>query len=110
MLAVVDWNGDKTEDWLVRCTVESFKGNRVRHYYVLAPAPKGSEMTHGIILASVEEMGYAKPIVDVRDVSSYGKGEEMPPTDVEDVLPGDTTVTTPPSGEKPSGGVQEVNI
>ena len=110
MLAVVDWNGDKTEDWLVRCTVESFKGNRVRHYYVLAPAPKGSEMTHGTILASVEEMGYAKPIIDVRDISSYGKGEEMPPTDVEDVLPGDTTVTTPPSGEKPSGGVQEVNI
>ena len=112
MLAVLDWNGDKKDDWLMRCTVESFRGNRVRHYYVLAPAPQGREMTHGTILASVEEMGLARPIVNVRDLSSYGRSDEMPPTDVEDVRPGETTVTVPPSssGDTQSGGVQEVDI
>lgn len=109
MLAVLDWNRDKTEDWLMRCTVETFRGNRVRHYYVLAPAParEKNAMTHGTILASVEEMGLARPIVNVRDISGYGRAEEVPPTEVEDVLPGSATMVTPPAREVPVGGVQE---
>ncbi|HIV99965.1 MAG TPA: hypothetical protein H9894_02085 [Candidatus Desulfovibrio intestinipullorum] len=111
MLAVVDWNRDDHDDWLMRCTVETFRGNRVRHYYVLAPAPSGREMTHGTILASVEEMGLARPILQARDMSGYGRSEdELPPTVVEDALPGERPVTAPPTHDKSSGGVQERDI
>ncbi len=112
MLAVLDWNKDTQEDWLMRCTIESFRGNRVRHYYVLAPvpAPVRGAMTHGTILASVEEMGLARPIVHVRDTAGYGRGEELPPTEVEDVLPGSATMVTPPARSVPAGGVQERDL
>ena len=95
----------------MRWTGESFSGNRVRHYYVLAPAPSGREMTHGTILASVEEMGLARPLLQARDMSGYGRSEdELPPTVVEDALPGERPVTAPPTHDKSSGGVQERDI
>lgn len=112
-MARLDWNHDGSWDWLMRCTVETFKGNRVRHYYVLAPEPATAEqMTHGTIMAVVDERGLARPLVQVRDTSAYGKKtEEMPITDVTDGLPGDLRMTEPPSmSGQEQGGVQERNI
>ncbi len=112
LLARLDWNGDGGRDWLMRCTVETFRGNRVRWYYVLAPEPASAgEMTHGVIIATVDERGLAQPLVTMRDSASYGKPREsMPPTEVIDGLPGEFRVTEPPSAEQPAGGVQERDI
>ncbi len=112
LLARVDWNGDGAWDWLMRCTVETFRGSRVRHYYVLAPEPAAAgQMTHGVIMAAVDEMGLARPLVALRDISSYGKdADAAPPTEVKEGLPGDFRVTEPPSAARPAGGVQERDI
>ncbi|MDO5536730.1 MAG: hypothetical protein Q4F72_04295 [Desulfovibrionaceae bacterium] len=112
MLARVDWNHDGKWDWLMRCTVETFKGSRVRHYYVLAPEPANPrEMVHGTILAVVDDRGYAAPVVQVRDTRDYGKAaEEMPLTEVIDGLPGDLRMTEPPSKQVRTGGVQERSL
>ena len=113
MLAVTDWNRDKTFDWLMLCSVESFRGNRTVRYYVLAPAPDGPEPSHGTIMASVEDMGPATPVVRVRDLSGYGQGA-IPPTEVEDLMPGQRQVTTPPTAagnaSEGEGGVRERDI
>ncbi len=117
MLAVTDWNRDKTLDWLMLCTVESYRGNRTVRYYVLAPEPRGPEPAHGTIMASVEDMGPAMPIVNVRDLSGYGAGDAIPPTEVEELVPGQKPVTTPPAVGRgaagapgPDGGVRERDI
>ncbi len=112
LLARVDWNQDGQWDWLMLCTVETFKGSRVRSYYVLAPEPQNSkEMTHGVIFASVTERGFAKPQIELRDISDYGTIEEgMAPTEVTEALPGERSVTEPPSKQTEQGGIQEREI
>lgn len=113
MLAVVDWNPeDNHRDWLSLCTVETFKGNRVRRYYVLSPepAPGSVEPVEGAVMAVVTDRGPASPILETRDMSGYGVDDSIPPTVVEDHAPGEAPVTAPPSKEEPQGGVVERDI
>ncbi len=112
LLARVDWNQDGEWDWLMLCTVEQYMGGRVHSYYVLAPEPKNAkEMTHGVIFACVTERGLAKPEIELRDISDYGRKDEgMAPTDVTEGLPGERAVTEPPSKQAEKGGIQERDI
>ena len=111
MLARVDWNQDGEWDWLMLCTVESYRGGRIRSYYVLAPEPKNdTAMTHGVILAAVTDRGAAKPEIELRDISDYGRKDNMAPTEVTEGLPGEMSVTEPPSADKDKGGLKERDI
>ncbi len=114
MLAVVDWNGDGDLEWLTRCTVETYRGGKMREYYVLVPDPANNQgMLHGMICATADmpAAGLA-PVTKVRDTSSFGKKEEsIPKTEVHESLPGERMVTQPPSAEQPrQGGIQERDI
>ena len=111
MLAVVDWNGDGDLEWLARCTVESYRGGKVRDYYVLVPDPDENQgMLHGMICATADSAGRGlAPVTNVRSTASFGSKEEaIPETEVHESLPGERMVTQPPSEEQPrQGGIQE---
>lgn len=114
MLAVVDWNGDGTEEWLARCRVENYIGGLISDYYLLVPVPRTPrEMVHAVIAASAESYGAGyRPITRLRDTSAFGrKDAEMPETKIEDYRPGQTAITAPPAaGSAEKEHVQERDI
>ncbi len=100
-LARLDWDGDGRWDWLIRCTVRTFRGDRTRHYYVLAPEPEGNAMAHGIIAVVVDDRGPVTPLVRVLDLSDYGREEDSgPKTEINFHLAGDRRVTEPPDRQE----------
>ncbi len=110
LLAVVDWNVDGRPDWLLRCVIESFRGGKVRTYYLLAPDPGKAPKVQGSVLAVVDGMGAARPVVSIRDVSSYGREAELPPTEVSDSRPGERTVTEPPKASRGPDPLRERDL
>lgn len=113
MLAVLDWNGDGKDDWLVLCRVENYRGSLTRDYYLLLPDPDSVRgMLHAVVAATAESRGAGlTPVTSLRNTDAFGKKDaEMPQTKVKELEPGRETVTEPPSSKHPEGGVQERNI
>jgi hypothetical protein len=106
MVAILDWNDDGENEWLVSCLVEPKRGGLTRTYYVLVPPPRDAgERLGGTVAAVYECFGLACNLYvrDSRDITRTAANPLAPPTEVQDLTPGLQTVTTPP-GKKPAGG------
>ncbi|MDR3357387.1 MAG: hypothetical protein LBN96_00700 [Desulfovibrio sp.] len=99
MVAILDWNDDGEDEWLVSCLVEPKKGGLTRTYYVLVPPPRDAgERLGGTVAAVYECFGLACNLYvrDSRGVTRTAADPLAPPTEVQDLTPGLQTVTTPP--------------
>lgn len=114
LLAVADWDGDGRDEWVVACAVDPRRGS-ARTYYVLLPTPEdwGRGPVHGALLATYDCFGLSCTM-RVRPHAVVQRGSDapgMPPSEVQELLPGSQTVTTPPRRAAPrSGGLEERSL
>ncbi len=95
MVAVTDWNGDGTSDWLVAGTLLRTRGAVPRIYYVVILNPPSTGMLNGSVVGVYEDLGVVGRLY-MRD--SLVKSSSQ----VEDVVPGLKPITKAPENEKPS--------
>ena len=113
MVAITDWNNDG-EDGGISCLVEPKWGGRTRTYYVLVPPPRSDKETlKGTLAAIYECFGLACNLYvrDSRVIERDAADPLVPPTVVQDVVPGLQPVTEPPkAGGTDKGGLEERNL
>jgi hypothetical protein len=115
MVAILDWNDDGEQEWLVSCLVEPKKGGLARTYYVLVPPPRDAgERFRGTVAAVYECFGLACNLYvrDSRHITRTAADPLAPPTEVQDLTPGLQPVTRPPD-KKPARdgfGLEERNL
>ena len=93
LLALTDWNGDGTDDWLVRCAVRDAQipsGEEERDYYLAVENPEAAIMEPRVIGVYICR--------NRRCVAHSGARDVPPEVSVVDLLPGQRTVTAPPGG------------
>ena len=114
MVAIADRNNDGEDEWIVSCLVEPKWGGRTRTYYVLVPPPRSDKETlKGTLAAIYECFGLACNLYvrDSRVIERDAADPLVPPTVVQDVVPGLQPVTEPPkAGGTDKGGLEERNL
>lgn len=115
MIAVTDWDGDGSGDWLVSCLVESRRGGKSRDYYVVVSDPPADGPLRGVVAAVYESFGLAgKLYLRESKAGNTPKGRAGDEEMVEETVPGLRPVTAPPAsrsgGEERKGGIQERNL
>jgi Uncharacterized conserved protein len=114
MIGITDWNGDGQDEWIVSCFVEPKRGGRTRIYYLLVPPPlNDKEKLKGTVAAIYECFGLACNLYvrDSKVIERDAADPLVPPTVVQDVVPGLQPVTTPPSkNTSKSDGLEERNL
>lgn len=111
MIAVTDWEGNGTPDWLVSCTLDPGNGGRTREYYVVVPAPQGQERLRGRVIAVNECFGLACHFYLNEEERCLPKAPApKTATDAEDMLPGLSTITTPPDSSPRDEGIIERDL
>ena len=99
MLAILDWDNDGQDEWMLSCKVEPMLGSRVRTYYVLVPPParKGQRLK-GTVAALYECYGLACTtyVTKALVLERQGNDKAAPATPVQDSVPGLDQVTEPP--------------
>ena len=113
MVAIADWDGDGTKEWIVSCKVQPKRGGRDRTYYVLIPPPRDAgERLRGAVAAVWECFGHACSLY-VRDSKATARLSADPgagATEVQDVVPGLQPVTTPPEKTRQTDALKERDL
>jgi hypothetical protein len=98
LLALLDWNDDGREDWLVRCTV-ALPDSAERREYLLIADPL-AEPLYPLVLGAYDCRG--------EDCALYATPAELrglpPETDVIELVSGQRIVTSPPANTASSSG------
>ena len=109
MLAKADWNGDGDMEWIVSCTVVPKKGGHTKTWYLLVPPPENKEeILQGTPCALWDCFGQSCTL-SLRDASKIRRTvkENAPLTEVKEFVPGEKTITTPPSEKTGNSALQE---
>lgn len=109
MLAKADWNGDGDMEWIVSCTVVPKKGGHTKTWYLLVPPPENKEeILQGTPCALWDCFGQSCTL-SLRDASKIRRTvkENTPLTEVKEFVPGEKTITTPPSEKTGNSALQE---
>ncbi|MBQ9536537.1 MAG: hypothetical protein IJU79_01975 [Desulfovibrionaceae bacterium] len=99
MLAIVDWNQDGHNEWLISCAVTPKQGGPKKTWYLLTPPPlNAEEILLGTPCAILDWQG-PSPKIDLPPSTSIPRTKQnnLPLTQVEEFKPGEHTVTTPPT-------------
>ncbi|MBQ7584943.1 MAG: hypothetical protein IJU40_01675 [Desulfovibrionaceae bacterium] len=102
MLAIVDWNQDGKEEWLVSCKVTPRRGVHIKTWYLLVPPPLNSqEILLGTPCAILDCVGAKCQLIvkPSQEIPRMAKND-APLTEVKEFRPGEQNVTTPPETPK----------
>ena len=111
MLAILDWDDDGQDEWMLSCKVEPLRGSRVRTYYVLVTPPSRSgQRLKGTVAALCECYGLVcnTYVNKARVLDRNGNDKSAPATPVQDSVPGLEQVTEPPRVPAPAAQGKDV--
>ncbi|MEG2173581.1 MAG: hypothetical protein RRY29_10055 [Desulfovibrionaceae bacterium] len=111
MIALVDWDGDGTNDWLISCLVEPHNGARTRDYTIIIPNPKNEGPLQARVIGVYECFGLACTLYMRESAAPTPTGPEP---NISDTVPGLKPVTLPPGSAVPADAkenqLQERNL
>lgn len=105
MVALVDWDGDGTKDWLVSCLVEPHNGARTRDYTIIIPAAAAEGPLQGRVIGVYECFGLACTLY-MRESALAPAPAELE-SNASDTVPGLKPVTLPPGSKLPANAKED---